>query len=70
VTAMKPGDDPVELIRMELLDGWVFRADDSRLSQIRDQGEMQISPIPGQPIQLLHDRHLRPIEGAQFAVTR
>ena len=61
VTAMKPGDDPVELIRMELLDGWVFRADDSRLSQIRDQGEMQISPIPGQPIRLLHDRHLRPM---------
>ena len=61
MTAVRPGDDPVELIRMELLDGWVFRANDRRLAQMRKHGDMQISPIPGQPIQLLHDRQLRPM---------
>ncbi|QNI68435.1 LysR family transcriptional regulator [Synechococcus sp. BMK-MC-1] len=61
VTAMRPGDDPVELIRMELLDGWVCHADDRQLEQMQHHNDMQISPIPGLPIRLLHDKRLRPL---------
>lgn len=61
MTAVRPGDEPVELIRMELLDGWVFRANDRRLAQMRKHGDMQISPIPGLPMRLLHDRRFRPM---------
>ena len=70
VSAVRPGDEPVDLIRMKLLDGWVFRANDRRLAQMRKHGDMQISPIPGQPFQLLHDRQLRPMAEQLNAYTQ